>query len=194
MESLGLFTKSVPNGGSSGPLNVLSLDARRSKCSTMRSRSAPVCPNAQECALARHPPIQMHFPCAQMRSRSTLADQNAFRKCSDALSFYACRSKRVSLLFRCAPGWPSSLCTEFINPSCRLCAPACLSAMHLNRKRISNRGAQPGRAKRGAMAERSEAFWPSEARRYPEPREGRQGKLEATQLPRLGCRELARGG
>ena len=59
---------------------------------------------------------------------------------------------------------------------------------------ISNRGAQPGRAKRGAVAERSEAFWPSEARRDPEPREGRQGKLEATQLPRLGCRELARGG
>ena len=51
-------------------------------------------------------------------------------------------------------------------------------------------------------AERSEAP-PREARQaaeggqhfdVPELREGRQGKLEATQLPRLGCRELARGG
>ena len=61
--------------------------------------------------------------------------------------------------------------------------------------------AKPSRAKRG-LAERSEAL-PREARQaaeggqhfdVPEPREGRQGKLEATQLPRLGCRELARGG
>ena len=40
--------------------------------------------------------------------------------------------------------------------------------------------APPGRAKRGAVAERSEAFGPSEARRYPEPREGRKRKQEAT--------------
>ena len=53
-----------------------------------------------------------------------------------------------------------------------------------------------------SQAERSEAP-PREARQaaeggqhfdVPELREGRQGKLEATQLPRLGCRELARGG
>ena len=31
LESFGFFTKNVLNGSSSGPLNVLSLDARRSK-------------------------------------------------------------------------------------------------------------------------------------------------------------------
>ena len=44
----------------------------------------------------------------------------------------------------------------------------------------------------GAVAERSEAFGPSEVRRDPEPREGRQGKLgcnstAAHQMSRLSC-------
>ena len=86
LEPFGSSTKSVPNGGSSGPLNVLSLDARRSKCSKKRSRSALVDPNAQKGALARRLSIQMRVQCVEMRSRSTPADPNAFPKCSDALS------------------------------------------------------------------------------------------------------------
>ena len=68
------------------------LDARRSKCVSYVPR----------CALARHRLIQMHFPCAQRRSRSTPIDPNAFPMCSNVLSLDACRSKCVSNVLKCA--------------------------------------------------------------------------------------------
>ena len=67
--------------------DALSLDARRSKC----------IPYVLRCALARRLSIQMHSICAQMRSRSTLVDPNAFPMCSNELSPDACRSKCVSI-------------------------------------------------------------------------------------------------
>ena len=48
------------------------------------------------CALARRLSIQMCFPYAQMRSRSTRVGPNAFPICSGALSLDACRPKCVS--------------------------------------------------------------------------------------------------
>ena len=43
LESFGFFTKSVLNGGSGGPLNVLSLDARREmqKCTKWTFEDVP---------------------------------------------------------------------------------------------------------------------------------------------------------
>ena len=72
--------------------NVLSLDACRSKCVS----------NVLKCALARRLSIQMHLPCARMRSPSTPVDPNAFPVCSDVLSLDACRSKCISYVLRCA--------------------------------------------------------------------------------------------
>ena len=56
----------------------------------------------QQCTLDRRPSIQMRLQCAQMRSRSTLVDPNAFPMCSDVLSHDVCQSKCVSCLLRCA--------------------------------------------------------------------------------------------
>ena len=67
--------------------DALSLDARRPKC----------IPYVLRCALARRLSIQMHSLCAQMRSRSTLVDPNAFPMCSNELSPDARRSKCVSI-------------------------------------------------------------------------------------------------
>ena len=61
--------------------NLLSLDARRSKCIFYMLK----------CALARRESIQMRVLCAQMRSRSTPVDPNVFSMCSCALSLDACR-------------------------------------------------------------------------------------------------------
>ena len=65
-------------------------------------------PNAQECVLARRLSIQMRFLCAQMSSRSTPVDQNAFLMCSNALSLDACLSKCVQL-WECVPGFENCL-------------------------------------------------------------------------------------
>ena len=73
--------------------DALSLDARRTKCVSYVLR----------CALARHLPINMCFLSAQMRSRSTLVDPNAFTMYSDALQV-----------------GQAPFGTESINPSCRL--------------------------------------------------------------------------
>ena len=102
LEPLRFFSKSVLNGGSGGPLKVLSLDARRTKCSKLRSRSALVNPNAQECVLARRPSIQMRVRCVEMRSRSTPADPNACPKCSDVLSLNVRESKCVFDMLKCS--------------------------------------------------------------------------------------------
>ena len=72
--------------------NAHSLDACRSKC----------IPDTFKCALARRLSIQMNFGYAQMRSRSTLVDPNAFRIRSNALSPDAYRSKCLSHTLKCA--------------------------------------------------------------------------------------------
>ena len=54
--------------------DVLSLDTRRSKFVSY----------VLTCALARRSSFQMRLLCAQMRSRSTPIDPNAFPACSDA--------------------------------------------------------------------------------------------------------------
>ena len=73
-------------------LNALSLVACRSKC----------VPYILGCALARRLSTQMRLLCAQMCSRSTPVEPNAFPRCADALSLDACRSKCTPYVFRCA--------------------------------------------------------------------------------------------
>ena len=68
----------------------------------MRSRLAPVDPNAQECRLARRLSIQMRVQCVEMRSRSTPTDPNAFPKCSGALSLDVRKSKCVFYMPKCS--------------------------------------------------------------------------------------------
>ena len=57
--------------------DALPLDARQTKCIFYMLK----------CALARRPSIQMRFLCAQMYSRSTLANLNVFSVCLDVLHF-----------------------------------------------------------------------------------------------------------
>ena len=77
--------------------NALALGACRAKCFS----------GMLKCALARRPSIQMRLRSADMRSRSTPDDPNAFPIRSNALSLDACRSKcsRTNV----ANGHPASL-------------------------------------------------------------------------------------
>ena len=93
---------------------MLSLDARRSKCSKLCSRLVPVDPNAQECALARRLSIQMRVRCVEKRSRSTPAGPNAFPMCSDALSLDTRQSKCISCVVRCALARRPSIQMHFL--------------------------------------------------------------------------------
>ena len=72
--------------------NALALGACRAKCFS----------GMLKCALARRPSIQMRLRSAEMRSRSTPDDPNAFLIRSNALSLDACRSKCVSYVLRYA--------------------------------------------------------------------------------------------
>ena len=65
---------------------VFSLGACRPKCIVDAGSIAFVERKALGCALARRLSAQMRFRCAQMCSRSTPVDPNAFPMCSDALS------------------------------------------------------------------------------------------------------------
>ena len=88
---------------------LLSLDARRSKCVS----------HVLRCALARRLSIQTRFSSAQMRSRSTLVNPNAFPVWSDVLSLDACRSKCVSHVIRCAFARRPSIQTRFSSAQMR---------------------------------------------------------------------------
>ena len=107
------------------------------------------------CALARQLSIQMRFRCAQMSSRSTPVQPNEIPKCLNALSLDAGRSKCLSdvirrALARCLSIQMPFLCCQMHSSSTQKTR----SAVHPNMQRISNRGAQPGRAKRGPRAKR----------------------------------------
>ena len=125
-------------------LNALSLDAGRSKCISGVFRFA----------FARQLSIQMRFRYAQMSSRSTPVDPIELPKCLNALSLIAGRSKCVSGVLRralagCLPFQMPFVCCQMHSSSTQKTR----SAVHPNMQRISNRGAQPGRAKRGPPRE-----------------------------------------
>ena len=145
---------------------LLWLDACRSKCVSYVLR----------CVLARRSSIQMRFLCAQMRSRSTPVDPNAFPLCSIMLSLDACRPKGDSYVVKC-----KRMCSP------RMCSPR---TKHLAELSQAERSEAPARSAAAAEGGRpSEARpRPSEARRYPELREGFKRKLECDPTGSVFCR------